>query len=177
MAADAGSRHIRLTDLCLEMSSNDTIHRAQMDTSLRIETLKLADLPQIIHIEREAFADPWGEEVIRRKAGSSLEVFKVLKIGKKIVGFYCAEEKGNVALVSTIAVSPGYRGKSIGQRLLEDAVKHLKQASGKRILLHTRIDNEAMIRLAQKVGFRMVGIIPDFYHEQTRDAYEFEYSR
>ncbi len=32
----AGGRHIRLTNLCLEMSSSDTIHRAQTLTYLKL---------------------------------------------------------------------------------------------------------------------------------------------
>lgn len=157
----------------------------------KIEPLKPSDLPQVIEIERQSFPDPWGSEIIRRKYSANPSSFRAIKDKNSIVGFYCAEERQTtntkcekevVALLSTIAVDVEHRQKGIGLILLIDAVKYLQKISKKRIVLHTRIDNEAMIMLAQRAGFRMIGIVPDFYntpgfhhYESTRDAYEFEY--
>ena len=62
-----------------------------------------------------------------------------------------------------IAISPSYRGQSLGQRLLETALEDLAGA----IHLEVRESNQAAIALYRKAGFSVSGRRPAYYQNPT----------
>lgn len=61
-------------------------------------------------------------------------------------------EKGNY-FVANVAVHPDYRGRGIGRRLTERAIRHVREHQGKQIFLQVRADNDVAIQLYRTHGF------------------------
>lgn len=86
----------------------------------------------------------------------------LVKIDNKVVGFLglhrlekvWGRHVGEVGLM----VHPDFHNKGIGTRLMREIVKRAKEEGFKRLELHTTADNVPMIRIAEKVGFRLEGI-------------------
>lgn len=80
------------------------------------------DLPEVMHIERESFKDPWGEENIllcldqRNCSGMSVEIDeKSVASGKKVVAFFLYELCADHLRIINLAVHPQYRGQGFGE--------------------------------------------------------------
>ena len=74
------------------------------------------------------------------------------------------------AHVTTFAVDPDFRRRSIGERLLL-AMLDVAIANGAReATLEVRLSNMAARKLYEKYGFRPVGLRPRYYSDDNEDA-------
>jgi len=64
-------------------------------------------------------------------------------------------EKGSY-FVANVAVHPDYRGRGIGRRLTERAIRHVKEHQGRQIFLQVRDDNPVAIQLYRTIGFEEI---------------------
>ncbi len=80
----------------------------------------------------------------------------------------------SVAAIETLDVDPIFRGKGIGQRLLNAAEDEMFANGIKNIRLEVSTNNLSALRLYEKVGYRKVAFLPSYYsnrHYGTRDAF------
>jgi ribosomal protein S18 acetylase RimI-like enzyme len=63
-----------------------------------------------------------------------------------------AKEKGSY-FVANVAVHPNYRGRGIGKKLTERAIRHAREHQGKQVYLQVRDDNEIATRIYRELGF------------------------
>lgn len=89
----------------------------------------------------------------------------------------CLEEEevcGVVVLVSlsdssweikNIAVSPHYQGRGVGKALLRAALDLCKERSAQEVWIGTGNSSVNQLALYQKMGFRMVEIVKDFFSQ------------
>lgn len=120
------------------------------------------DLQDAIKLDKEVFGpDAWTFlDYISVFTDSSLCRFTAFSEGK-FAGFAAAEldEEGYVYML-TLAVCPEFQRKGIGSALLkccEDAF----EANGARLFVDDQ--NQAAIRLYEKAGYRVNGLIPGYY--------------
>ena len=83
--------------------------------------------------------------------------------------FFRVYEK--TGIVYAINVLPGYRGKGIGQELLEKCIASLQQKGVKKIMLKTKINNFPALALYAKMGFEFAGVLNKHYNNEI-DAVE-----
>lgn len=79
------------------------------------------------------------------------------------------------ARIYSIAVDPRFRGRNIGQKLLESAELETLKRACISLRLEVRSDNSQAIRLYRKIGYRQFGSIADYYADHAL-AYRFEKS-
>lgn len=84
---------------------------------------------------------------------------------RKIVGHLCAAigQGGKVGWILNTAVLAHYRRQGIGRRLMEQGMAQLRAAGVERVLVTSEPENEAALRLYEKLGFRAVRTEPDYY--------------
>jgi GNAT superfamily N-acetyltransferase len=69
-------------------------------------------------------------------------------------------EGGLAAWLEDMVMHPKWRGKGIGERLLNEAVKEARAAGCTRITLLTDATNDSAIRIYQRAGFARSQMVP-----------------
>lgn len=134
------------------------------------------DLNGIIKIEKKCFNDylaytPRQLEYLLIKANSYclIETFK-----DSIRGFILVLYKRNsqIAGIETLNVDPVHQGKGIGKKLLNAAEIEMISNNIKKIRLEVSTGNQRAIKLYEKLGFRKIGILNNYYRYNHHDSYD-----
>jgi ribosomal protein S18 acetylase RimI-like enzyme len=99
------------------------------------------------------------------------ELTRIAKLGDEVVGVYALERHGPVTFeLMNIAVRETYQGHGLGRRLLGHAIG-LAESKGARVI-DVGTGNSSLDALAfyQRAGFRIVGVIPDFFVDNYPEA-------
>lgn len=94
-------------------------------------------------------------------------------LGGEIVGAYMLVTHANerVELVN-IAVKPERQNQTIGQRMLQDAVKRAASLGGKELLVCTGNSSVMQLRFYQQAGFRFDSVERDYFIQHGYDVIE-----
>lgn len=132
-----------------------------MSTELRFAEQR--DVAAIKDIEEAEFPCPWPERAFRGEVENDLATFKVLTLGKRVIGYYdlwiCADE----AHLLNVAVAATERRQGYGTSMMEDLLGEAKRRGCRRIVLEVRPGNAAAIGLYEKFGFVKVSRRPRYY--------------
>ena len=135
---------------------------------LTIERASIEHLDMLHEIEtkcfeREAFTKPQ----IAYLLTDSNSVTLISKVKDEIVGFVigriCMDDKPATGHILTLDVSPEHHRKGIGQRLLQEIEKILRNRGVKMCCLEVREDNIAALSLYEKFGYKRVGRLENYY--------------
>lgn len=89
------------------------------------------------------------------------QIFLVGKLNGRIIGFLGIHRKSkrmkHVGIIG-ITMHPDYWCKGFGTELLKVGVEHARKEGFLRLEANTLAKNKAMIRIAEKVGFKLEGI-------------------
>jgi ribosomal-protein-alanine N-acetyltransferase len=144
---------------------------ARPPLKLRIEPMKLADLPSVHAIERASFFPPWPDEAYRNELLTNrLATYLVVRLDGLVVAFGGLWLMVDEAHVTTFAVDPAWRRRRIGERLLVALLDVARARGAREATLEVRLSNVAARRLYEKYGFRPVGIRPRYYSDNGEDA-------
>lgn len=89
----------------------------------------------------------------------------------RIVGFAGFWHVFDEAHITTIAVDPDLRGRSLGELLLVALIEEAIDRSAGYLSLEVRVSNIVAIRLYEKYGFNVKGVRPKYYVDDGEDAY------
>jgi [ribosomal protein S18]-alanine N-acetyltransferase len=138
---------------------------------LRIEPMKVADLPAVHDIERASFAAPWPPESYRNDLETNrLAQYLVARVGDEIAaygGMWLMIDEGHII---TFAVQPAWRRQHVGERLLLALIDLAGDRGAHEATLEVRLSNLPARRLYEKFGFRPVGLRPRYYSDNGEDA-------
>jgi ribosomal-protein-alanine N-acetyltransferase len=134
-----------------------------------IRPLGYADLPQVIAVERRAFATPWSLAmfVLELSKPSSI-CLAALGEGDALVGYLICSRYADVWHLMNVAVDPPLRRSGIATALMD----RLVELAGPResYTLEVRPSNPAAIALYRRFGFQSAGIRPRYYADTGEDA-------
>jgi ribosomal-protein-alanine N-acetyltransferase len=160
--------------------------------NLLLRYMTVADLPQVMEIDRLSFEIPWSEKSYRYEMNESDQSFMVvlewnrqraatrwqrwLNIRpyseRRILGYggmwYIAGE----AHISTIAVHPKGRGHGWGEILLAGMVRRGMILEADEVALEVRVTNHRAQHLYEKYAFQTVDIKKRYYRNNGEDAYD-----
>jgi ribosomal-protein-alanine N-acetyltransferase len=133
--------------------------------------MTLADLPSVHAIERASFFPPWPDDAYRNELTTNkLATYVVARLDGVVVGFGGIWIMVDEAHITTFAVDPAWRRRSIGQRLLVALLDVSVARRAREATLEVRLSNVAARRLYEKYGFRPVGVRPRYYSDNGEDA-------
>lgn len=154
--------------------------------SFRLQKLDEKDIPSLLKLEKELFPiDYWTEYTFRQELKKDPQSIKVIKNKSSVIGYVHTEVRNKklpngrivrIGEIGSIAVHKDHRGKKLGEKLLKQGIKSLKKKKSHKIIIHTRLDNAPMKRLAEaKFGFRTEKITKNAY-EDGASAYRMSLS-
>ncbi|CAN5467480.1 hypothetical protein BH20CHL6_BH20CHL6_16610 [soil metagenome] len=138
---------------------------------LRIESMRVADIPAVHGIERASFPLPWPDYAFRQELETNrLARYLVARLDDLIVAYAGVWLMVGEAHITTFAVLPEYRRQGIGAQLLL-AVLDLADEMGANVAtLEVRLSNLAARRLYGRFGLKPVGLRPRYYSDNGEDA-------
>lgn len=140
-------------------------------TGIRIRAVTDGDVLSVGLIERDSFADPWGPREFKSALESPQTIFLVASDASGIVcGYVIALAVQDEAEILNLAVRPADRGCGIGARLLDAAIRQVKERGAEQIYLEVRESNAAARRLYESRGFDEVSRRKKYYRTPIEDA-------
>ena len=83
------------------------------------------------------------------------------------VGVWFVVDEGHI---TNVAVHSDYRGRKIGDKLVDEMVKLCKENNLVAMTLEVRTSNTVAQNLYRKYGFKMAGIRKEYYSDNKEDA-------
>jgi ribosomal-protein-alanine N-acetyltransferase len=145
------------------------------EAPFRFRRMREDDLHRVVEIEESGFKHPWSEELLRRELGHSwstilLAVEEDAGAAERVVGFVVFWLVHDEIHVLNIATSPEDRRRGIGRALMDAAADHGRRRGARLATLEVRRSNAPAIALYRALGYRQVGIRPNYYAEEGEDA-------
>ena len=142
-----------------------------MTDGVLIVPLSLAHLDQLVEIERLSFTDPWSRGMFRSELElMDLSYARAAMVGERLVGYMLAILIPDEAHLGNIAVHPDWRGKGIGQMLLDDLLVESARVGVKRLTLEVRESNVKARKFYYDNEFIDVAIRRNYYRNPVEDA-------
>ena len=147
--------------------------------------MTLADVPQVLEIDRLSFPLPWSAASYKHELSQNKHAhfFVALESGpgrwQKWLGHRSQGRElvvsgdwdiVNEAHISTIAVHPLWRGKGIGEELLKAMLARALKQGAVEATLEVRVSHIAAQTLYRKYGFEDVGLRKNYYRDNGEDA-------
>lgn len=116
------------------------------------------DLPEVLNVEKESFADPWDEEEFVRCLRDRNCIGQVAEVADLVAGFIVYElQKGRIEILD-IAVDPAFRNRGIGAALIGRLINKLSRERRREILVRVSEENLAGQLFLKAIGFRCIQI-------------------
>ncbi|MDY7230685.1 ribosomal protein S18-alanine N-acetyltransferase [Hyalangium rubrum] len=133
------------------------------------------DMPAVITLEKASFRNPWSPELLRRELdhdwSTILLVEEPLPNGEKhLLGlaiFWIVQDEVHVLNVAT---APEHRRRGVGRAVMDEVLARGRHRRCTLATLEVRRSNEAAIGLYKSLGFRSVGVRPNYYADEKEDA-------
>lgn len=139
-----------------------------MDVTVRAWEEK--DISILTEMEARCFSDPWTEEMLADTLKYPYYHTFLAEEGGQVCGYACLIVLFEDAEIGNIAVDLPYRGRKIGQLLLDAMHERAKACGAKRSLLEVRVHNLPAISLYEKNGYERYGVRAKYY-EDGEDAF------
>ena len=135
---------------------------------ITIEDASIKQLDELYKIEMECFErEAFSKQHIANLLSDYNCISLVAKTNGKIVGFVIGmihiERNALVGHILTVDVSPSHRRRGIAQRLLQKLEEIFKEKGVKSCRLEVREDNIAALKLYQKLGYKKIGKLENYY--------------
>lgn len=138
--------------------------------NLIIEKMKKEDLDQVIKIEEKSFSDPWNKSFFSQDIDNEYALPLVARADDNVVGYICLWKILDEIQISNIAVSPEYRRRGIGEKMMEKTLNLAAKKDFRRISLDVRVSNLPAVSLYKKFGFTQAGRRKNYYRSPPEDA-------
>jgi len=145
-------------------------------TAMTIRPMTEADLPAVLRIEKVSFSSPWTAAMFIAELRENLcSKFLVAMMDGTIVGYIGGWIIADELHLLSLAVDPVSRRLGVASRLVE-ALYRQGRVRIVRAGLEVRASNHAALVLYRSLGFRAVGVRPNYYADPREDAVIMEWT-
>ncbi len=140
---------------------------------LELRRMKAQDVPEVMEIESVSFGrHHWSDDSFYNELGNQVGRYYSLldKQAGKVIGYLGQWFIVDESHITTVAVHPDYRGNSLGELMIVQALERCMGSSIHWVTLEVRVSNYSAQNLYYKYGFSSVGIRPKYYQDNQEDA-------
>lgn len=157
-----------------------------------VRRMGMADIPQVMTIEKTSFPTPWSATSYRHELTQN-EYSHYLVVQQKdappavvgrmerwlnrlrpdsppLIGYGGFWILGEEAHISTIAVHPEWRGRGLGELLMVAMIDLSQELDAELVTLEVRVSNQVAQNLYKKYLFKKVGRRRRYYRDNDEDA-------
>jgi ribosomal-protein-alanine N-acetyltransferase len=129
------------------------------------------DIDQILEIEHASFTLPWSRDAFYNEVHhNKFAVYIVIEVEGKIIGYCGAWIVIDEAHITNVAILPEYRGRKLGEALMEKIISVARSMGARSMTLEVRVTNNIAQSLYRKLGFQNGGIRKNYYSDNQEDA-------
>jgi ribosomal-protein-alanine N-acetyltransferase len=127
----------------------------------RMRRMTLADLPQVMVIERLNYPFPWQDDIFEDclKVGYSCWVCEAMD---KVLGYCLLSMGAGEAHILNISVDPAEQKQGIGRKMVLHLIA-VARGKAETVFLEVRPSNLQAIALYEDIGFNEIGIRKNYY--------------
>jgi len=142
-----------------------------MVDSFVFRDMREEDIDQVLEVEHASFTTPWSREAFYNELfNNKFAVYIVLEEDNKIIGYCGTWVVIDEAHVTNVAIMPGYRGRKLGEALMNKLMSVSREMGAKTMTLEVRMTNYVAQSLYRKLGFQNGGIRKNYYSDNQEDA-------
>jgi ribosomal-protein-alanine N-acetyltransferase len=141
-------------------------------TGLSFRRAQREDVERVMEIEREGFLHPWSRELIERELGHAWSQVLLAEEadGGAVVGYIVFWLVHDEVHVLNVATAIAARRRGVGRALMEAAEGDGRRRGARIATLEVRRSNVPALALYRAIGYRQVGVRPNYYAEENEDA-------
>jgi ribosomal-protein-alanine N-acetyltransferase len=132
--------------------------------------MTLADLDEVMAIERASFAYPWSSRFFHQEFEVECARSILAELNGKIVGYVLFWLLPETVDIHNLAVIGEYRRRGVGRILLHKVIVEALTQSSARVTLEVRKSNLAAQKLYESAGFVATGVRKGYYSDDGEDA-------
>jgi ribosomal-protein-alanine N-acetyltransferase len=132
--------------------------------------MTLADLDEVMAIERASFAYPWSSRFFHQEFEVECARSILAEMNGKIVGYVLFWLLPENVDIHNLAVRGEYRRRGVGRILLHKVIVEALRQSSARVTLEVRKSNLAAQKLYESAGFVATGVRKGYYSDDGEDA-------
>ena len=145
-----------------------------MEQRFILRLAEIDDIPSIMEIEQICFdKDSFSKRQFVYLISQAKGYFCVVEYQQRVGGYFSVliNQRACSLRIYSIAVHPDYRGRGLGQVLMDQTIQTAGECKAAKITLEVKVTNTSAIGLYMKNGFIPVGIKPCYYHDGSDAIY------
>jgi ribosomal-protein-alanine N-acetyltransferase len=130
------------------------------------------DVERVLEIEKEGFLHPWSRELVERELDHAWSRLLLAEdgVGGPVVGYIVFWIVHDEVHVLNVATAVAARRRGVGRALMEAAEEEGRRRGARISTLEVRRSNAPAIALYAAIGYRQIGVRPNYYAEEREDA-------
>lgn len=128
------------------------------------------NVPQVAALEKVCFSDPWSEKSVASELENPLSRWLVALDGETVAGYVGSQTVLDETDMMNVAVHPDFRRQGVARALILALTEELKNRGSRCLTLEVRASNDPARALYESLGFVLVGIRRNYYHNPKEDA-------
>jgi len=150
------------------------MRRLVEDNPLGVRKMTREDLPAVIALQQAAFKSPWSPELLKRELdhewSTILLVEGSLESTPELLGFAVFWVVHDELHILNVATDPRARRRGVARTVMNASLARARERKCTLATLEVRRTNEPALALYKSLGFRPVGIRPNYYADEHEDA-------
>lgn len=123
----------------------------------------LADLKEVLAIEKRAYEFPWTEGILRDCMRVGYQCW-IMEIPHSLVqGYGIMSVAAEEAHILNLCIRPELHGRGLSRQLLSNLLELASTFRARTVFLEVRPSNHAALRLYASAGFCEIGLRRDYY--------------
>lgn len=131
-----------------------------------IREIEENELMDLFDVEQSSFKNSYRISTLADMYGKSSYKFLGIFNRNRLAGYIILLDSIDIYEVIKIAVSPNFRKRGLGKKLLGSVLKDLD----KNLMLEVRVSNQPAINLYESLGFKKINIRKGYYGDTGEDG-------